>query len=670
MIQLPDSRVQGERKKLLTLFVGVIVLFSVVSYIWRNDTAVIFFWSNFFWVGAGLAATLRCFKTSRAVEACRSKKAWRWFGYGAASWTLGIMLFAWINYHQIGSFSFPDISTYFLLAFVPCCFLGVINYRGESSQKGSRLQNICDIGISFSVMAIVCLVLYYRPIKSFEGSSYYLIMALMYVLLFISLLVFSTLQVRESRKTNTFSYFLLIISFALLSGIDMIYAYALLSKKYAIGWVWDGLWVVAFLLIYWAALEDEWAQKKMPQSEGTIVPPSLLYSLGPAISFCFLLIAILEFKQEFSELEILQIFSIIVFTFFTRVRTWSFRSVQYELQSKLDEENKKLNAIIEQMPAGLMIFDVKTSQLVFYNQQSLEMLQGDLKLISCSVNSSSGEMDIQRRDHSTITVLKSHSLIETTRGEEFCVTTFVDISEKKKLYLEAQRIAQMREEFLGIASHELRTPLASLKMALQMIDKKIHKKSMDQGDQDSVRRWMTNCLESFRRFERLIDDLISISLIDSGHISFEPSEVNLWDLAQNVIEQYRPEFISKGYEVHLQGEVTVHGFWDQLRIEQILINLLYNAVKYGEGNPIEVVVEQNPKHAILKVRDQGPGIADEDKKRIFEKFVRIDRKNNMGGLGVGLYFAQKLARAQGGDIYVEDAPERGAVFIVKLPRSL
>lgn len=236
---------------------------------------------------------------------------------------------------------------------------------------------------------------------------------------------------------------------------------------------------------------------------------------------------------------------------------------------------------------------------------------------------------------------------------------------RSQLYDEARLAIQAREEFLSIASHELKTPLTSLKLQFQMLSRQLSK-----GDVISTER-LTSLLDSsdkqIHRLTLLIDDLLDVSRISSGKFTLNFGKFNLASMIQDIISQYGQQLKNVVKEVHVTGSSKLECTCDRIRLEQILINLLTNAAKYAPGKPIEVHLEERNGKARICVIDQGPGISPEDQARIFERFERVKDKENVGGLGLGLYISKQLVKAHHGDLWVESELGKGSTFIVEIP---
>ncbi|WP_395813359.1 sensor histidine kinase [Archangium minus] len=169
------------------------------------------------------------------------------------------------------------------------------------------------------------------------------------------------------------------------------------------------------------------------------------------------------------------------------------------------------------------------------------------------------------------------------------------------------------------------------------------------------------------RLSVLVDELLDVSRITSGRLVLHLEDVDLAELVREVVERIRPEAERVGCELRLQVPGPVVSRWDRLRLEQVLSNLLSNALKYGAGYPVEVALRVSGTQVLLQVRDEGIGIDPALQERIFERFERAVSDRHYGGLGMGLWITREIVTALGGSIQVESAPGRGATFTVTLP---
>lgn len=230
---------------------------------------------------------------------------------------------------------------------------------------------------------------------------------------------------------------------------------------------------------------------------------------------------------------------------------------------------------------------------------------------------------------------------------------------------EAQRALRVREEFISLASHELNTPLTSLKLQTQMAQRRLLAGPGLAGC--AVRRLVETYDSQLKRLIRMVADMFDITRIESGKLELERAPLDLVELVKDVVERTL-EGLDEGYgELSIAAPRPVIGEWDRFRIEQVVLNLLTNARKYGRGEPIEIAVGVEDGMALLRVKDQGIGIAPESQARIFERFERAAGTRNFGGLGLGLYISQQIVTAHGGSISVESGLGQGSTFTVRLP---
>ncbi|XXX73092.1 AAA family ATPase [Sorangium sp. So ce134] len=240
------------------------------------------------------------------------------------------------------------------------------------------------------------------------------------------------------------------------------------------------------------------------------------------------------------------------------------------------------------------------------------------------------------------------------------------VLDNARLYREAQRAIQVREEFLSVASHELRTPLTPLKLKLGLLRKKLATEPTD----PSLERMAAASLGQVERLELLVDSLVDVDRVARRGLELELAEVDLAALARDVVVELGEASSRAGCRVELDAGRPVLGRFDRLRVAQVLRSLLTNAIKFGAGRPIEVTVEGRGGAARVVVCDHGIGIAPEDLERIFKRFERAVSSRFYGGLGLGLYIANEVVRAHGGTIQVASQRGEGACFTVDLPCRL
>jgi signal transduction histidine kinase len=160
-----------------------------------------------------------------------------------------------------------------------------------------------------------------------------------------------------------------------------------------------------------------------------------------------------------------------------------------------------------------------------------------------------------------------------------------------------------------------------------------------------------------------------VTRIESGHLDLNAVDVELGALVRQVVEDLKFELTGAGCPVHIDADAPVAGVWDPSRLDQVLTNLLSNALKFGPGRPIDIRVRAAGEVAELTVRDYGLGIARDRQPFVFDRFERAVSSKNYGGLGLGLYIARKIVQAHGGDLRVDSEPGHGATFTATLPRS-
>ena len=230
--------------------------------------------------------------------------------------------------------------------------------------------------------------------------------------------------------------------------------------------------------------------------------------------------------------------------------------------------------------------------------------------------------------------------------------------ENAELYRRAQDAIRIRDEFLSIASHELRTPLTPLKLHLGVMRKRL---PVEAG---ALREKLAFVDRQVDRMNGLIEQLLDVSKITGGRLELEPEWLDLHEIAERIVERFATN--EHGSTLRLQGE-ELRAYLDPLRIEQLITNLVTNAIKYGDGKPIDIEIGAEEKEVRIVVRDRGIGIALAKQASIFGRFERAVSSREYGGFGLGLWIAQRVVEASGGRIAVKSALGEGAEFVVLLP---
>jgi len=232
-----------------------------------------------------------------------------------------------------------------------------------------------------------------------------------------------------------------------------------------------------------------------------------------------------------------------------------------------------------------------------------------------------------------------------------------------RLFRAAQDALHARETFVTIASHELKTPLAVLQLTVQAFARSAARRE----DPVRVKTATERVMRNVERLTHIVDDLLDCSRMMAGRLQFNLETVDLGVLAREVVTRLAELAMRSESAIQVTVAEDVVGRWDRTRLDQVLTNLLTNALKYGGGAPIDVVVEGDATHARLSVRDRGIGIDAEDLTRIFEPFERAAGAR-YAGTGLGLWIVKQIVEALGGTIGVASDRADGTTFSVTLPR--
>jgi PAS domain S-box-containing protein len=238
-----------------------------------------------------------------------------------------------------------------------------------------------------------------------------------------------------------------------------------------------------------------------------------------------------------------------------------------------------------------------------------------------------------------------------------------DDDERAGLVERLQEAVAARDDFLSVASHELKTPLTSLQLLIDRTRLRLAKRPPG--------AWLHDDLQAIdrqsRRLKVLDDTLLDVSQLMADHLRLDLGPVDLPDIVHEVLDRLCEQAAQAGSELHSQLPPAIVGHWDASRLDQIVTNLLANALKFGAGRPVTVTLQAEGDHARLTVADAGIGIAAADQTRLFQRFARLVSPRNYGGFGLGLWIVHELVTALGGTITVTSRLGEGATFTVTLP---
>jgi len=238
------------------------------------------------------------------------------------------------------------------------------------------------------------------------------------------------------------------------------------------------------------------------------------------------------------------------------------------------------------------------------------------------------------------------------------------VAQQTEADIDSQRkIIAQKDEFIGIASHELKTPLTSLKAYLQLMS---HYKGAELPA--LIKSLMSKAELSVNRLQILINDLLDVSKIQAGKLDFSRNEVDINELVNLCTENASHMF--PDYHITCSSEQGFKVLGNAERLEQVLMNLINNSVKYSPLNKeVQVLVNLDHDQVRISVTDKGIGMTADQQEKIFDRFYRVDDKNHMvGGLGMGLYISKEIVKDHGGTLGVESREGEGSTFYVLLPQ--
>lgn len=232
----------------------------------------------------------------------------------------------------------------------------------------------------------------------------------------------------------------------------------------------------------------------------------------------------------------------------------------------------------------------------------------------------------------------------------------------ESLNIELQRAVQSRDELLSMASHELKTPTTALRLHIEVL-RRLAERGRLAPEQALVH--LTKAERQLDRFELLINQILDVSRIAVGRLELDRMSVDLGEIVREAVER----FDESGVALCVDAAGDLRGHWDRFQLDQVLTNLISNAIKYGQSKPVDIVLRGDGSRVRCAVRDRGIGISAEAQGKIFERFERAAPLTGFAGFGLGLWIARQIIECHGGHIEVKSEPGEGCTFTFELGRG-
>ena len=245
-----------------------------------------------------------------------------------------------------------------------------------------------------------------------------------------------------------------------------------------------------------------------------------------------------------------------------------------------------------------------------------------------------------------------------------------DITESKRREEELSKALKAREQFLTIAGHELKTPLACMTLQLQVNEWDLHHSDPSHITPGRLQQSFKKYRHNLNRLTRIVDNILDEATISEGRLKLQLEHSDISVLTANLIDQVRVLAEKADIELTFSSPQNVYGTWDAFKIEQVILNLIHNSIRYGKKKPVHVEVDQNDTHAIITVKDNGIGIKPADHQRVFSRFERVSEDPSINGIGLGLFISQNIVKSHNGEIQIKSELGKGAEFKVILPKNL
>jgi signal transduction histidine kinase len=338
----------------------------------------------------------------------------------------------------------------------------------------------------------------------------------------------------------------------------------------------------------------------------------------------------------------------------------ALRNAGFQVTHKRAETRDQMLAAIDREKFDMVLSDYHLPD--FDGPSALETLRGstqpDIPFVLVSGNIGEESVVAALKAGANNYLLK-HSLTQLPRVVERELRDAKTRRERDQAFIALEQAVKARDQFLSLAAHELKTPLTALTLEVQQLART----SENARNEARIERIDRSCA----RLAELVDRLLDFTRASTGPIPLQIQEADLVERTKAAIARVSPTLRESQSTISLTAPPKLLARFDWDRIEVVLTNLLSNAVRFGNGKPIEVLLEQKAGQALVHVIDHGIGINAADQRRIFERFERAVPERHYGGFGIGLWLAQEIVEAHGGHVDLKSEPGVGSTFTVRLP---
>jgi PAS domain S-box-containing protein len=369
----------------------------------------------------------------------------------------------------------------------------------------------------------------------------------------------------------------------------------------------------------------------------------------------------------------------------SRKRLESIIEEKTALEQSLRGSQQRLQGILNTMAEGVGVIDT-SGKLVYANEMAQRILGlthseiqdrtfDDPRWQNLRVDGSllpDGEHPMAIMMRTGLPVYDQEIAVQPVGGERFYISinaapilddagkltggigTFMDVTNRRKLMMQ-------KDDFISVASHELKTPVTALKASLQLLER-----LQEQGDDTMRVQLIAQANKSLNKLSGLIGDLLNTNRITQGQLHLRPTNFKVADLINDSCQHIG---IAGTHSITVSGEVEAEAFGDQLQLEQVLVNLVNNAVKYApDSRDISIFVSREGDKIKISVTDHGAGIAVEKLPHVFDRYYRADHSGaQFSGLGLGLFISAEIVKKHGGELSVESEPGKGSTFWFTVP---